>query len=170
MSLSKDHSGVGQWHDPRRRAGFTLLEIMIVAGIISMLAAMAIQTFRQLRDASRRNAAINDLRVFAGAFEVYSLENGHWPEVRGPGEFPPEMEGLITQRAWTRRTPIGGHYTWEHDAGGITAAIRIADTGGFFASSENLRALDERLDDGNLATGRVRTATAGPGIVYILQP
>jgi len=152
-----------------RSAGFTLLEIMIVVAIIGLLAAMAIQTFRQLRETSRRNATINDLRIFAGAFEQYVTEFGVWPVDRGPGEFPEEMDGMISRRAWTRRAPIGGHYDWDRAVGGVTAAIRVADTGGMFATLESLQTLDERLDDGNLATGNVRLSGTGPGIMVILQ-
>lgn len=154
----------------QRAAGFTLLEIMIVVAIISLLASMAIQTFRQLRETSQRNATVNDLRVFAGAFEQYATEFSYWPVDRGPAEFPEEMEGLLSRNSWARRAPIGGHYDWERDVGGITAAIRVADTGGAFATLESLRELDSRLDDGNLATGSVRLSGTGPGIMYILQP
>jgi len=55
---------------------FTLVEIMIVAAIIGMLAALAIPAFTKARQASREKAITNNLRQFAAAAQQYILENG----------------------------------------------------------------------------------------------
>ena len=62
-----------------RRAGFTLVEIMIVVVIIGLLAAMAIPAFRRVRESAQNARFVSDLRTFSQAFETYSLRNGAWP-------------------------------------------------------------------------------------------
>jgi prepilin-type N-terminal cleavage/methylation domain-containing protein len=56
------------------RAGFTLVEIMIVVAIIALLAAIAVPNFLRARKRSQATRILEDLRVIDGAIDQYAIE------------------------------------------------------------------------------------------------
>jgi len=57
-----------------RNAGFTLVEIMIVAAIIALLAAIAVPGFLRARKRTQAAKILNDLRNIDSAIDQYALE------------------------------------------------------------------------------------------------
>src|SRR5438270_37576 len=59
-----------------KRAGFTLVEIMIVVAIIALLAAIAVPGFLRARKRSQASRILNDLRLIDSAVDQYAIEHG----------------------------------------------------------------------------------------------
>ena len=57
-----------------KRAGFTLVEIMIVVAIIALLAAIAVPGFLRARKRSQASKILNDLRLIDAAVDQYGIE------------------------------------------------------------------------------------------------
>ena len=57
------------------RSAFTLVEIMIVVGIIALLAAIALPNFLRARKRAQATRMLEDLRVIDSAIDEYAIEN-----------------------------------------------------------------------------------------------
>jgi len=93
-------------------AGFTLVEIMIVVGIIGMLVAIALPNFIRSRATSQQNACINNLRQINSAVEQWAMETG-----QAAGAPPPSLATDLTpyiqlnSNSAIPTCPAGGTYT-----------------------------------------------------------
>lgn len=61
---------------PGTPRAFTLVEILIVAAFIALLAALAIPAFLRVSHRSQTHAVGNNARQLGAALEIYYLENG----------------------------------------------------------------------------------------------
>jgi prepilin-type N-terminal cleavage/methylation domain-containing protein len=159
---------------PRTNRAFTLVEISVVVTLLGLLVAMALPAYRHVTLRSKAAAVLNDIRVFATAFQTYSTQHGSWPTTGTPGIVPPEIADAMPS-AFARPTPIGGHYEWDYDstANGfhVTAGISIVTTGDSIMTDdvELIEMVDQLYDDGNTATGNVQLGATN-NLVFIIEP
>jgi general secretion pathway protein G len=67
-------------HTAIRHRGFTLLEVLIVIGIIAVLAAIAVPGYMEQRYKSQVTAAVAELKSMEKSILGYSTENGRFPD------------------------------------------------------------------------------------------
>jgi prepilin-type N-terminal cleavage/methylation domain-containing protein len=70
------------------RSGFTVLELLIVTGVLSVLLAIILPTIKTVRAATLRNRAQAEATVLAQAAIRYKTEYGFWP-----GQLMPNTAG-----------------------------------------------------------------------------
>src|SRR5437016_11181219 len=61
------------------RAGFTLVEIMVVIGVITLLAALALPGFIRARKRAQASRIKDDLRLIEAAVDQYAIETQRQP-------------------------------------------------------------------------------------------
>lgn len=93
-----------------RRAGFTLVEIMVVVLIIGLLAAVAVKAFSGQSDKARLTATRGTLSEIGDALELFKLDMGRYPD---------QLEDMMTRPSYAdekkynkdgylKRTPTDG--------------------------------------------------------------
>ena len=79
-----------------RKAGFTLVEIMIVVSIIGLLAALAIPSFVRARTNSERATCINNLRQIDAATQEWAVAQRAAPsDVPNYSDIVPYMKNVV---------------------------------------------------------------------------
>ena len=141
----------------KSEAGFTLIELLTVVGLIGILGVIAIPQYNSYRLRARVAVVAAELRNFSSGFLAYMLANQDFP----PDShlvLPAGMEKYIPAGAWSEVTPIGGRYNWEGPSNYPYAGISISEA---VIGSEEIRLLDNLMDDGNTASGKFRVMGNG---------
>lgn len=81
----------------RQSRGFTLLEMVIVLGIIAMILGGAIFAMRGIGDAAKLRQVEADIKAYDSALRMYKLNAGH---------FPTTSQGLAALKDKPTTTPV----------------------------------------------------------------
>ncbi len=151
-----------------RSPAFTLVEIMVVVVIVGILAVMLVAGFRHIRETTQNSRLLNDFRIFEYGFLNYNMTHGIWPDSPGPGILPPQMLDLIKRNDFEGNNYVKGIWVWEGpgSSGDFVAAITLANPD---VTAEQMTKVDERLDDGNLSSGRFRANLTPGSYTLIIQ-
>ena len=134
------------------KAGFTLVEIMIVVVIIGLLMSFAVPSVLKVFGTSKVNRFLNDVRIVTDAFQIYALDNGVYPPDAGVGVIPDGMAGYLREFPWDLATSIGGKWDWKNEGGNVQGIVVTSPD----VSMEILKKIDGAVDDGDLTTGMFR--------------
>lgn len=155
------------------RAGFTLIEVIIVVAILAILAALVVPNMLEAQTRSKVSRAKADLATLRTALEAYAVDHGTYPLNRGGLGF---SGALIRLTKPTRYLEVLPKDPFADDAGYFyTAAGRIreaetSEIGEFLAASVGPdRTLDSALTttilydptNGTVSVGDVVVTHAG---------
>jgi len=89
---------------PRARAGFTLLEMVIVLGIIALIMGGAIYAMKGIAQGARPTRAKGDMNSFLSALSLYKINNNRYPTTQEGLQALVSPNGIqkIVQDPWDR--------------------------------------------------------------------
>lgn len=87
------------------RAGFSLVEIMLVVAIMGILATVVVVNVRGHSSTARINATRTSIASIGAAIEMYEIQTGQLPDsladlTRPIGDQPPLIRGGIPTDSW----------------------------------------------------------------------
>ena len=83
-----------------RKAGFTIVELLIVIVVIGILAAIKIVAYNGIQVRARDNARIAKIQNIAKSIELYRVDNGR---------YPPILDGMGKESTCGSQTDNWGH-------------------------------------------------------------
>src|SRR5882724_7915560 len=95
----------------RSRSAFTLVELLVVIGIIALLIAILLPALSKARESANTLKCLANLRSIVQGCQIYTSDNkgfiipAQWEAVGGPGSDPGNGDGVL---AWPNILVEGG--------------------------------------------------------------
>lgn len=144
----------------KRKEAFTIVELMVVVTTIGILTLLGMPGIRMAQERTQATATANDVRVLTEAIEFYSTAEGAYPEFMTYTSMPEDIAEYLPP-VWKN-----GAHSWFYYSDRNYTYVYLYNLN--FTAEQAVR-LDTILDDGNIATGDVRVAYNGSGLVYLFR-
>jgi prepilin-type N-terminal cleavage/methylation domain-containing protein/prepilin-type processing-associated H-X9-DG protein len=111
----------------RLRPGFTLVELLVVIGIIAILIAILLPALQQARRQANTVKCLASLKEIGNAYRMYSISNqGYYPPSRHAvvGTAAPGMTSLINRRWTDMLSPFMTNYGKDFSSAADIAKLR----------------------------------------------
>ena len=118
-------------HRTRSKAGFTLIELMIVVAIIGLLAAIAIPSFMQYQARSRRSEAYANIGGIVRAQKAFFAERDTYHDSTAPWpDFTLRPSGVLdaTKQAWDAPSEAAFEEMGWHPEGAVFYSYEVNAT------------------------------------------
>jgi general secretion pathway protein G len=172
-----------------KKAGFTLIELMVVIAIIGILGVVITPVVGKAIEKAKVARAIATISTIDGALVRYNIDTGLWPAT-APG--PPVLWYVLDHNAllqddgqigwdgpylksWDDNDPWGGvlqirterladpGLEW-HNSDTVDLFITFNNNGAIFVPTSAAQRIDDSIDDGNFDTGNVtRSCSSSSG-------
>jgi prepilin-type N-terminal cleavage/methylation domain-containing protein len=96
------------------RRGFTLIEILIVLTIIALLTSVVLGSLRRSYEQAYFSQARAQFKSFAGALELYLIDNGYNYPDDVDRNIPPGLEAYLSSDDWPSAPWPGSVYDWDN--------------------------------------------------------
>lgn len=147
-------------------AGFTRPEVLLVLLVIVLAGVLLFTVTGRIRRSQRREQFVAELQEFADGFQAYHRLHHAWPpSTRGETGLPRSLQDVLAGTSWAQGSPFGGSYGWDNRGAVVLTAFAPAFP--LELTRADLLAIDRQMDDGDPATGRLRTGFNGWPVYYV---
>lgn len=143
----------------RGRRGLVLVELLLILFVLVLAVVLLFMGLGRVRHQARLERLGAEMQAFTIVFEQARAESGRWPATAA------EAGPRLLEGRWEDGSAFGGDYGWvppgAADHPGMITLTAFSPNFPLELTRADLLAIDRRIDDGDLATGRFRTGFNG---------
>ena len=127
---------IGAWHK-HRYGGFTLIELILVIGIITVLAGLVLSTAGYARKKSAFARAETEIAALSAACENYKADTGVYPNNGDTNNLDPTMNGNSSSPSYN----LASLWLYEQLSGDLTGTQQVTGKS-YFAFKPQMLSID----------------------------
>ncbi|HEY1685616.1 MAG TPA: type II secretion system protein [Tepidisphaeraceae bacterium] len=105
----------GAWKYHKAVGGFTLVELLVVIGIIALLVSILLPSLHKARDAAVRTACASNIHQILGIYAEYAAENSGWYPQTGPEGLAPSGWAWAGSDIWLWNITISDYLVQHYE-------------------------------------------------------